>query len=234
MVESERVNIVRNSKQMKRRIFVIVAAVPLGCFAAAASGDNSTKHRTEWSVYGGDTDNTHDSTLKQNLTTVLCPYADNSPSTPLSPNQTVRWRRYVTLTSSGHVTLTTKEGFAPSPVSPLEGHWPSLQLVVNPSIPPDRVITTQQHGNQIIISAPQEARGQLLYLSAFECISSVSGSYSRLRSSGGPSDWHPLRGLQFQLLPIRDCSGPTELLTDWTYVVGAPGYAMVSGSYLGR
>lgn len=58
-------NIVRNSKEMKQRVFVIVAAALLFGLGASKDSSLSTKVRREWTVYGGGTDNIHYSTLKQ-------------------------------------------------------------------------------------------------------------------------------------------------------------------------
>ncbi len=65
MVESKRVNIIRNSKEMKPRVFVIVAAALLFGISASKNSANLSKEHRGWTAYGGGPDNIHYSTLNQ-------------------------------------------------------------------------------------------------------------------------------------------------------------------------
>lgn len=180
----------------------------------------------------------YDTNLKNNLAAMyMCV---RSTGNVLQPDETMTITYYystlVALTSSGHVTLTAQAVFQKGfyntnkqrvfhpdiTASPFEGHSPSLHLTVQTQVPPGRSITVHFQQGQFIVEAPPAAQGHLIYIETSNC----------LPAGRGPS-W---KILPTTTLPPPDCgtstmngtSTPNKLLW-WTYVVGSPGYAMVSG-----
>ena len=173
----------------------------------------------------------YDTTLKNNLAAQHT--CVNSRDMVFQPGWGANGPSFVALTSSGHVTLTAQAGFQKgfydkqrgyhpdTTVSPFEGQSPSLQITVQTQVPPDRSITVHQQGSQVIVDAPPNAN-QLVYMETANCSPTDRRTY-----------WNDLYSTT---LPPPDCgtssmngtSTPNKLLW-WTYVVGEPGYAMVSG-----
>lgn len=148
------------------------------------------------------------------------------------PNHTVSLPNYIVLTNSGRITLTAKIVLAKVVLgqnayyrifpnsNPLAGHWPSLQISVQAGIPSDRLITGQQRGTQVTIDAPL-ARSQLFYAYTLICYATSEWS------SGGPPKALTLQQPQCETYMYKN--HPNSFVR-WTYAVGAPGYALFSGS----
>jgi hypothetical protein len=182
----------------------------------------------------------YDPNLQSALAATISCY-DSPGTVQLQPAQTVTNYQYIALISSGSVTLTARATFQKPALqdgviqivptaSPLDGHWPSLQITVQTGVPSDRAISLHQQSTQVIVDAPPAARRQLIYLSVFDC-DLGKGSHQH----GGTDRWI---GLQMMAIQKPQCGTsmsngtpiPGKFLR-WTYVVGAPGYAMVSGTY---
>ncbi len=131
----------------------------------------------------------------------------------VSPGQTITIHEYVPLTKSGKVALATGTGnISGDPNS----NWPAIhmQMQVNPQIPQDRVLSLQSQKGQITIEMPTSATAHLLSMQSVTC-----ENYG-----GGSGQWQPL---STNVLHEPPC--PTAH-RHWVYIVGAPGYAIVSGS----
>ncbi len=139
--------------------------------------------------------------------------------TRLAPNQSVRLRLYLPLTRSGHVTLGSGATFTTS-ADPFAGHWPTMQFDVATQTPADRVMSLQQKGSQLIINAPSDARSQLVYSYTITC----QDPQGQGTVQSGNLFWAPL---STTTLPQPGCPGKNPR---WSYAVGAPGYAIASGS----
>ncbi len=140
----------------------------------------------------------------------------------LEPGQTLRNRQYEPLTSSGLITLTAQVQFTQnnslaSASSPLDGHWPAVQIQVASRIPSDRLLALHPKGSQISIGAPPTA--QLVY----RFIESCNGL-----DTGNPT-WEPIS--------TRTLNTPDNLLgcpakdVRWQYAIGTAGYAIATGAY---
>lgn len=187
-------------------------------------------------------------TLQRNLATAMS--CSSSPelgpsqqtTTQLQPTQTVTVHQYVALTSSGNITLTARGVFQKvtlgkdgvgqvvSASGPLDGHWPSLRIRVQTQVPSTRMLSLQQQGTHIIVHAPPATIRQLIYISVFDCNNYAGGT-----SHGGSSLW---RSLPTSTLPEPQCGSSgngkdmkPDTLILWTFVVGVPGYTLVSGTY---
>ena len=145
----------------------------------------------------------------------------------LEPGYGFTLRVYTTtvLTYSGLVTLATPLSFIRMDTSKydqlLDGQTPSIKINVQSRVPAGHLITGQQHGTQVTINAPPAARSQLTYTYKTTC-------------PGNPSwQWEVIRQ---PLLPLQqpDCiNNPGAKVTEWAYVVGAPGYSVFVGSVKG-
>jgi hypothetical protein len=135
----------------------------------------------------------------------------------VEPGQTLTIHQYVPLTRSGAITL-ARGVPAPGgpPVDPLNGLWPivSVRVQVQPQVPQDRALALLKQQGQVVISAPIGAKAHLLVLQSITC-----DGYG-----GGTGQWTPL-----STTALREPACPTAP-RHWIYVVGAPGYAIVSGS----
>lgn len=136
--------------------------------------------------------------------------------TEIEPGQTITTHQYVPLTKSGEVTLTRGMPLSSRPSNPLDGHWPivHLQVQVNPQVPQDRALSLLKQQGQVRISVPAGANAHLLYIQGITC-----DGYNL-----GFGQWTPLSG---NVLHEPACPAAHR---HWTYVVSAPGYAIVSGS----
>ena len=136
--------------------------------------------------------------------------------TEVEPGQTLTIHQYVPLTRSGAVTLTRGVPIPGGlPVDPLNGRWPivSVQVQVHPQVPQDRVLSLLNQQGQVVISAPAGAKAHLLVLQSIACDGYLNGA----------EQWTPL-----STTILREPTCPTAH-RHWIYVVGAPGYAIVSG-----
>jgi len=126
------------------------------------------------------------------------------------------------LTYSGLVTLATPLRFIDMYTQkydqPLGGRTPSIQIYVQARMPAGRLITGEQHGTQVTINAPPSARNQLLYTYKTTC-------------PGNPSwQWAVMQQPPLTLQKPKCINNPSGKVTEWAYVVGAPGYAVFTGS----
>lgn len=182
----------------------------------------------------------YDSNLQSALSAAISCY-DSPGTVQLQPAQTITNYQYFALTSSGAVTLTAQATFQKaalqdgviqmvSTASPLDGHWPSLQITVQAGVPSDRAISLHQQSTLVIVDAPLTVRGQLIYMSVFDCDLGKGSN-----QHGGTDRWIGLRMMAIEkpqcgFSMINGTPVPGKFLR-WTYVVSAPGYAMVSGKY---
>ena len=137
--------------------------------------------------------------------------------TEVQPGQTLTIHQYLPLTRSREVTLT----MGPSSkyrASPLDGHWPTVHIQVNPQVPPDRALSLQNQEKQVHITVPAGAKAHLLTMQSIAC-DNYGGSYSQ---------WSPL-----STTVLHEPACPTPTHRHWNYIVSAPGYAIVSGSQTG-
>ncbi len=158
-----------------------------------------------------------------------CPFFVNS--TPLKPGQTLTVHKYLPLTNSGHLTLTAETAFFASPrqsqnpfpkqiSSPLDGHWPSIQIDVAPKVPSDRTISYHRDGSRVFIIAPTDAQHQLQYLYGVSC-----SDYTGPGGTGsGNYGWETLPK---NVVGEPGCPGKN---VRWAFAFGLPGYAIVQGS----
>jgi hypothetical protein len=158
-----------------------------------------------------------------------CPAFANS--TPIKPGQTLTTLKYLSLTSSGRVTLTAETVFymstrqPPKPFpeqisSPLDGHWPSVQIEVASKVPADRKISYRREGTRVLITAPGDARHPLQYLYSVSC-----SDYTGPGGTGtGNFGWE---ALQKNVVGEPGCPGKN---VQWTFAFGLPGYGIVQGS----
>jgi len=180
---------------------------------------------------GGESPN--DTTLKNDLDAMHTCVNPIGTDMVFQPGWGVYEPQFVALTSSGHITLTAQGAFQKgfinkqheyhpdTSASPFEGQSPSLQITVQTQVPPGRSITVHQQGSQVTVEFPPNAN-QLVYMETANCSPTDRRTY-----------W---TGLQATTLPPPDCgasslngpSPPTKPLW-WVYVIGAPGYAMISG-----
>jgi hypothetical protein len=135
----------------------------------------------------------------------------------VGPGQTITIHQYVPLTKSGEVTLTTGMRLPGRFIDPFNRLWPAVhvQVQVNPQVPQDRAIPLQPQPGRVTISAPAGARAHLLYMQGITC-DGYDLSY--------PVKWTPL---STNVLHEPACPAAHR---HWTYIVSAPGYAIVSGS----
>jgi hypothetical protein len=135
--------------------------------------------------------------------------------TTLAPGQTLTIDYYLPVTKSGEVTIMMGGMRGPHQANPLDGHWPSLRIRVEPQVPSNRVLSLHDQGARVIIQAPPAARAHLLYRETITC-----DQYG----GGGPTDWSPLS--------TTVLSQPACLTAHkhWAYIVSAPGYSIVAGN----
>lgn len=139
------------------------------------------------------------------------------PITRVQPGQTLTIHHYVPLTRSGAVTLTMHSDAAdtPMPFAPLKGHWPTVQILVQPQVPQDRALAFQQQQGKVIIELPAGAQTHLLEMQSISC--------DQYLASGD---------LRWTTLSTNVLEEPTcpAAHPHWEYVVSAPGYSIVPGS----
>lgn len=139
--------------------------------------------------------------------------------TEVEPGQTVTIHQYAPLTESGEVVLTRGELLPGRFADPLNRRWPTvhMQVQVNPQVLQDRALSLLSQDGQVIISGPAVAKAHLLYMQSITC-----DGYN----VADPSQWTPLSSTV-----LHEPACPTAH-RHWTYVVSAPGYAIVSGSQI--
>ena len=134
--------------------------------------------------------------------------------TTVAPDQTLTIHYFLPVTKSGEVTISM--GGMKDSHYPLDGHWPSVSIPVDPRVPSDRDLTLRTQGTKVFVQAPPTARGRLLYLESMSC-DQYGGEGSRL-------DWSPL--------PTPALSQPAcpTAHKHWEYIISAPGYAIAAGT----
>jgi hypothetical protein len=201
--------------------------------------DVSLMNRTQQMVQLPEPDTTadlcHDSALMARLTAGSDPSVVFPPipigigctnelrTTQVQPGETLIIHQYVPLTRSGAVTLSMQSArvctlcpsATPLPFPPLDGHWPTVQLQVQPQVPQDRALTLQEQPGRVLIEAPAGAQGHLLAMQSVDC---------GLTEVVNGARWTPLA-----TNVMEEATCPTAHPT-WVYIVSAPGYAIVSGS----
>ncbi|HEY6543104.1 MAG TPA: zf-HC2 domain-containing protein [Ktedonobacteraceae bacterium] len=189
-------------------------------------------------ITGGDS--SRDTGLEHNLNAAISCYGTPG-TTQLLPNQTMTIRQYLALTSSGQMTLQVRGTFQKAALGqdgivhivpttgPLDGHWPSLHISVQAQVPAQHLITLHAQPAQVVVDAPPDARGRLLYLSTYDCVDKNSSQH------GGGGYWIKLQGLLIEKpqcgYSIMNGTSTYDTFVHWVYVVGAPGYSIVAGTY---
>ena len=159
-----------------------------------------------------------------------CPPFVNS--TQIKPGQTLTVHKYLPLTNSGHLTLTAETTFytsTPPPQSqyrfpkqvssPLDGHWPSIQIDVAAKVPANRMISYHRVGTRVFINAPSDAQHLLQYLYSVFC----SDYTDKGETGSGNFGW---QSLQKNVVGEPGCPGKN---VQWAFAFGLPGYAIVQG-----
>ncbi|BCL79724.1 hypothetical protein ccbrp13_21890 [Ktedonobacteria bacterium brp13] len=141
----------------------------------------------------------------------------------LKPGQTITIQQYEPLTSTGHVTLSAQATFLKPGggimTSPLDGHWPSLQIQVASKIPSDRLLSLHLNGSQLLINAP----------SAVHPVYQFSEMCDGLSVASGTPSW---MSISTHMLNLSDnTAGCPEKHAHWQYVVSAAGYAIIEQKY---
>jgi hypothetical protein len=160
-----------------------------------------------------------------------CPFS--SETTPLKPGQTLTVHKYMPLTSSGKQILTAETAFysgssqGPGPYpsrvsSPLEKHWPTIQISVSPTIPSDRKLSFRREGSQVVVNAPTGTPSHLVYLYGVGCNDSNNNGESTISGNYG---WEPI---STNRVNEAGCPGKN---VHWDFAFGAPGYGVLTGSY---
>jgi hypothetical protein len=157
-----------------------------------------------------------------------CPFIP-AGGTPFKPGQTITIQQYEPLTSSGHVILTAKAKFLKTEggkitqaPSPLDGHWPSLQIQVASHIPSDRLFSLHLKGSQVLVDAPPALHLVYRFIETCAGMSIDVGSIS----------WDPI-STRVLNVPGNLVGCPAKNV-HWQYAVGAAGYAIVAGKYPSR
>lgn len=159
----------------------------------------------------------------------------------LQPTKSIAITGYVVLTKSGHVTLAARAAFQRaipgqngrvtlvSIASPLDGHWPSLQIWVSTQVPPDRILSLHQQPTKAIVDVPLTVRSQLFYAFSFTCTFGDSGIGTIVGNEVGK---YFLTGHQPTFTLQRPgCNFSSNKSLNWNYVFGAIGYTVTAGMY---
>lgn len=136
--------------------------------------------------------------------------------TTLAPGETLTLHYFLPVTRSREVTIAMGGMRDSRRASPLDGHWPSVSIDVDPQVPANRAISLRSQGAQVIVQAPPEAQAHLLYWESISC-DKYEGGGSRL-------NWSPL-----PTFVLSQPACPTAH-RHWAYIVSAPGYATVGGT----
>jgi hypothetical protein len=108
--------------------------------------------------------------------------------------------------------------------SPLDGHWPTINVHVSPQVPANRKLFLLQAGKQVQILPP--ARAHLYDIFSVSCDAFQEGTVET-----GNFAWEHLSSA---LLKEPDCGDYGNQNIHWYYAVDAPGYAIVAGQLLPR
>jgi hypothetical protein len=167
-----------------------------------------------------------DNLPSNNTPTITC----SSTQMELTPGKTLIMQGYVPLTKSGQITLALEANFlnitkdrygdkeTTSGTDPMYQHWPVLYMNVAAKIPSDRILLLQQQHAQVIINVPVAVRSHLV---DYETISCVEDGQNTVGDASVGWD-----SVYTTPLSEPECWGSNK---HWTYVVGAPGYAIVVG-----
>jgi hypothetical protein len=147
--------------------------------------------------------------------------------TAIKPGQTLTVVKYLSLTNSGHLTLTAETQFYSSTgqpqgrfpnqiASPLDGHWPTMSIDVASKVPAGRTISYHRVGPRVFIDAPQPVQ----YLYAVSCSDSNNDGGS---TGTGNFGWEALTK---NVVGEPGCPGKN---VQWTFAFGLPGYGIVQG-----
>lgn len=182
------------------------------------------------------------------LPPMIMPSCPASLPHQLKPGGVLAANLLVPLTASGRVTVAAQAELAtitrnqsggqsiswtPSPIKP---GWPSMTIAVAPRAPASRVIhlihvgpinlrlfSLFNGGPRVLVAAPRGAVPHLLYQLQTACVSAGGTAYY---SQSGY--WQPLQSVE---IDDPGCGGGISGAETWTLLVGAPGYAIASGSY---
>ena len=148
----------------------------------------------------------------------------------LEPGQTITNQQYELLTSSGRVILTAQAQFLKTEggglthgPSPLDGHWPSLQIQVASHVPSDRLFSLHLKGSQVFVDAPPNLH--LVYRFIESCVGDGYGPGIDV----GSLTWDPI-STRILNVPGNLVGCPAKDVR-WQYAVSAAGYAIVAGKY---
>ena len=149
---------------------------------------------------------------------ISCPGA----LTNLAPGQTMSATNLLPLTASGHPTLTAGVRVCAATSArnyicgrdPFAGHRPSLHLIVAAAPPLNRRVGLWRIGTRVFVIAPPPALSHLVYL-----YTAGAGGCATTNLT-----WQPIATPYVDEHP---CAGRYGT---WSYAVGAPGYAVASGT----
>jgi hypothetical protein len=148
----------------------------------------------------------------------------------LSVNQTTTIKQYVQLTSSGHITLVAMDNLRRTTNESGRNSTPdtdmviSLHLFVSPLVPSDRQLSLKEQKTLVIISGPPAVRGKLIGEWDTACTQSGRG----VIGPGAISDVTVIAAPSPCIFKVTTLTIFDKRLW-WAYVVGAPGYDLVSG-----
>jgi len=184
----------------------------------------------------------YDTKLQHDLAAFACNSSPETGTFQLPAAHAITVRQYIAITSSGHLALTARAAFQKVALGqdgvvhvfpatgPLDGHWPTLHVLVQTQVPSGRLLSLQPQASQVIVDAPPAARGQLLYMSVYACDLGGGGG-----EQGGADRWIALPTMTIQKpqcgFSVSNGTPTPGRFVRWAYVVGAPGYALASGTY---
>lgn len=137
----------------------------------------------------------------------------------LAPGRSLTVHGYMAITQSGTATITVQVRIATlikdqhNSVETWQSSIASIYwsaVAVSPQIPADRTILLEQQGEDILVDAPESIRSHSLFYYTVSC----------LHGSGTSGTWGPLHTTKLSKPYCDDAS------RHWSYVVGAPGYAI--------
>jgi hypothetical protein len=141
----------------------------------------------------------------------------------LAPGQTATVQQFLPVTNTGKVTL--QSGSNVTGETPLDGLWPSITLSVAGETPSGRQISLQQERTQVQINTPRAALGHLYSLGSISCTASQRGT-----TEVEEGQWEPVSGTTLHEPPnCGSWGGNGGQVTQWSYLVTAPGYSIASG-----
>jgi hypothetical protein len=161
-------------------------------------------------------------------TTPPCP----SLTSNLTPGETITLHEFLPISNSGEVTVesgarflrtfTDSDGIqvTTNGPSPLDGHWPSINLSVAAATPADRQLTVQREGALVRINAPPAALAHLYYIYTVTC-NVFSGGYEIT----GNFAWETIATTSVH---EPTCGDGGDQIVKWSYAVSAPGFAIAS------